>query len=153
MNILVTGGAGYIGSHACKPLSAAGLTPVAFDNLVSGHNWAAKWGPLERGDILDRPRLDEILQKYRPSAVMHFAAYASVGESVEQPAKYYRNDVTGTLTLLEAMYDHDVKQMVFSSSCPREPSVSLAPRITSSGTFKEAVTAVWDVGQVSVTVR
>jgi UDP-arabinose 4-epimerase len=103
--------------HACKALSAAGLTPVAFDNLVSGHDWAVKWGPLERGDILDRPRLDEVLQKYRPSAVMHFAAYAFVGESVEQPAKYYRNNVAGTLTLLEAMYDHGVKQVVFSSSC------------------------------------
>jgi len=117
MNVLVTGGAGYIGSHACKALSASGFLPIAYDNLVSGHAWAVKWGPLEPGDILDRARLDEVLQKYQPSAVMHFAAYAYVGESVEQPAEYYRNNVTGTLTLLEAMHDHGVKQMVFSSSC------------------------------------
>ena len=117
MNILVTGGAGYIGSHTCKALSKAGLTPVAFDNLVTGHGEAVKWGPLERGDILDRARLDAVLQKYRPLAVLHFAAYAYVGESVTQPAKYYRNNVSGALTLLEAMRDHGVTQMVFSSSC------------------------------------
>ena len=117
MNILVTGGAGYIGSHTCKSLSKAGLTPVAYDNLVTAHEWAVKWGPLERGDILDRRRLDEVFQQYQPAAVIHFAAYASVGDSVEQPAKYYRNNVTGALTLLEAMHDHGVEQMVFSSSC------------------------------------
>jgi UDP-arabinose 4-epimerase len=117
LNILVTGGAGYIGSHACKALADAGFTPIAYDNLISGHSWAAKWGPLERGDILDRRRLDEAFQNYQPSAVMHFAACAYVGESVEQPAKYYRNNVTGTLTLLEAMHHHGVEQMVYSSTC------------------------------------
>ena len=117
MNILVTGGAGYIGSHACKALSTAGFTPVAYDNLVTGHDWAVKWGPLERGDILDRQRVDEVLRQYKPSAIMHFAALACVSESVRQPADYYRNNVVGALTLLEAMRCHGVEQIVFSSSC------------------------------------
>ena len=117
MNILVTGGAGYVGSHACKALSRAGFTPVVYDNLVAGHEWAVKWGPLERGDILDRERLDNVFQQYQPSAVMHFAAYAYVGASVEHPADYYRNNVAGALAVLETMYRHGVMQMVFSSSC------------------------------------
>ena len=117
LNILVTGGAGYIGSHTCKALAAAGFMPVAYDNLVFGHEWAVKWGPLARGDILDRGRLEEVFRRYKPSAIVHFAAYAYVGESVEQPAKYYKNNVTGTLTLFEAMRDHGVEQMVYSSTC------------------------------------
>jgi UDP-arabinose 4-epimerase len=116
-NILVTGGAGYIGSHACKALARAGYTPVAFDNLVYGHPWAVKWGPLEVGDIADRARLDAVIDHYRPSAVMHFAAYAYVGESVLDPGKYYRNNVAGTLTLLEAARDHGVNRLIFSSTC------------------------------------
>ena len=115
--VLVTGGAGYIGSHACKALAAAGYTPVAYDNLVYGHEWAVRWGPLEKGDILDPVRLSELMKQYKPFAVMHFAAFAYVGESVAEPAKYYRNNVTGTLTLLEAMRAHDVRNIVFSSSC------------------------------------
>ena len=98
--ILVTGGAGYIGSHACKALAQAGITPVVYDNLVNGHAWAVKWGPLERGDIQDRARLDEVIRAHRPSAVIHFAAYAYVGESVTDPGKYYRNNVAGTLSVL-----------------------------------------------------
>ena len=115
--ILVTGGAGYIGSHTCKALAAAGYTPVVYDNLVYGHEWAVKWGPFEKGDILDRVRLGEVVDKYRPSAVVHFAAFAYVGESVADPAKYYRNNVVGTLSLLDAMRAHDIGQIVFSSSC------------------------------------
>jgi len=115
--ILVTGGAGYIGSHACKALAAAGHTPVAYDNLVHGHRWAVRWGPLEVGDIADRARLDAVIAEWRPDAVMHFAAYALVGESVADPGKYYRNNVAGTLTLLEAMRDHGIDRLVFSSSC------------------------------------
>jgi UDP-arabinose 4-epimerase len=80
--ILVTGGAGYIGSHACKALARSGFLPVAYDNLVYGHEWALKWGPLERGDILDRGRLDAVVRQYQPKAIMHFAAFAYVGESV-----------------------------------------------------------------------
>src|SRR5580704_6934338 len=97
-SVLVTGGAGYIGSHACKALAAAGYTPVTYDNLVQGHDWAVKWGPLERGDGGDAARLREVFGAHRPVAVMHFAAVAFVGESVADPAKYYRNNVTGTLT-------------------------------------------------------
>lgn len=116
-NVLVTGGAGYIGSHACKALAKAGCTPVTYDNLVYGHTWAAKWGPFEKGDILDRQRLDEVIEKHRPEAVMHFAAFAYVGESVENPGKYYRNNVVGSLTILEAMRDHGIRDIVFSSTC------------------------------------
>jgi UDP-arabinose 4-epimerase len=115
--VLVTGGAGYIGSHACKALAAAGYLPVALDSLVYGHEWAVQWGPLEQGDILDRAWLDRILQQYRPAAIMHFAAFAYVGESVTNPGKYYRNNVAGTLTLLEAMRDNGVGRFVFSSTC------------------------------------
>jgi UDP-arabinose 4-epimerase len=115
--ILVTGGAGYIGSHVCKALAFAGFLPIAYDNLVYGHQWAVKWGPLEMGDINDRKQLDAILDRYHPQAVMHFAAYAYVGESVQDPGKYYRNNLAGSLTLLEAMRDHEVKKIIFSSTC------------------------------------
>ncbi len=116
-NILVTGGAGYIGSHACKALARAGYQPIAVDNLVYGHPWAVRWGPLERGDIADRAWLDGVIGRYRPVAVMHFAAYAYVGESVLDPGKYYRNNVAGSLTLLEAARDHGIGCFIFSSSC------------------------------------
>jgi UDP-arabinose 4-epimerase len=115
--ILVTGGAGYIGSHACKSLAQSGYIPVSYDNLIYGHEWAVQWGPLEIGDIADRTKLDEVIRKYKPAAVMHFAAFAYVGESMENPGKYYRNNVSGTLTLLEAMRDHHIDKIVFSSSC------------------------------------
>lgn len=115
--VLVTGGAGYVGAHGCKALAAAGYRPVVLDNLVYGHEQAVQWGPFERGDIADRGRLDEVLETYRPSAVMHFAAFAYVGESVGDPGKYYRNNVGGTLTLLEAMRDHGIDKLVFSSTC------------------------------------
>jgi UDP-arabinose 4-epimerase len=115
--VLVTGGAGYIGSHACKALGQAGYLPVTYDNLVYGHEWAVRWGPLEQGDILDRTRLDEVMNRYNPKAVMHFAAFAYVGESVADPGKYYRNNVMGSLTLLEAMRDHGSRRFVFSSTC------------------------------------
>jgi len=116
-NVLVTGGAGYIGSHACKALAKAGYTPVTYDNLIYGHTWAVKWGPFEEGDILDRQRLSEVIEKYRPEAVMHFAAFAYVGESVENPGKYYRNNVAGSLTILESMRDYGIRDIVFSSTC------------------------------------
>jgi UDP-arabinose 4-epimerase len=117
LNILVTGGAGYVGSHACKALSKAGFTPITFDRLSSGHERAVRWGPLVKGDILDRRQLEAAFEQYKPAAVMHFAASAYVGESVEQPAKYYRNNVTGAINVLEAVLDHGVEQYVFSSSC------------------------------------
>jgi UDP-arabinose 4-epimerase len=114
--ILVTGGAGYIGSHTCKILAQEGYQPVVFDNLSSGHTWAVKWGPLEKGDILDRTALDQAIEKYRPSACLHFAAFIDVGESVANPGKYYRNNVLGSLTLLEALRDHGVDKFVLSST-------------------------------------
>lgn len=115
--MLVTGGAGYIGSHACKGLARSGFLPVAYDTLEYGHDRAVKWGPLERGDIADRARLDEVIARYEPVAVMHFAAYAYVGESVADPGKYYRNNVGGSLNLLEAARDHGIARFVFSSTC------------------------------------
>lgn len=116
-NVLVTGGAGYIGSHTCKVLSQQGFSPIAFDNLSSGHAWAVKWGPLETGDILDRAALDRVIEKYRPVGCLHFAAFAYVGESVSNPGKYYRNNVAGSLNLLEALRDHGINQFVLSSTC------------------------------------
>ncbi len=115
--VLVTGGAGYIGSHACKALEAAGYSPVTYDNFRYGHRQAVRWGPLEEGDIGDRERLETVIRKYDPAAVMHFAAYAYVGESVENPAKYYRNNVAGSLTLLESMKNCGVDKIIFSSTC------------------------------------
>jgi len=124
-NILVTGGAGYIGSHTCKALKAAGYNPVTFDSMVYGHEWAVKWGPLIKGDILDGEALDAVFKEYQPQAVLHFAAFAYVGESVSDPEKYYRNNVMGTLSLLSAMRRAGCRHIVFSSTCatygvPRE---------------------------------
>jgi UDP-arabinose 4-epimerase len=115
--ILVTGGAGYVGSHACKALAAGGFLPVSIDNLVYGHEWAVKWGPLIKGDISDRAVLDHVFNTYKPVAVLHFAAYAYVGESVISPDKYYRNNVAGTIALLDAVRDHGCPNLVFSSTC------------------------------------
>jgi UDP-arabinose 4-epimerase len=115
--VLVTGGAGYIGSHACKALAKTGYTPISYDNMVNGNPWAVRWGPLEEGDISNRDRLDSVIKRYRPEAVMHFAAYAYIGESVQNPGKYYRNNVVGSLTLLEAMVDHGINKLIFSSTC------------------------------------
>jgi UDP-arabinose 4-epimerase len=115
--VLVTGGAGYIGSHVCKELRRLGIVPVAIDNLVYGHEWAVKWGPLVKGDIADCGLLDRTMREYKPAAVIHLAAFAYVGESVGSPAKYYRNNVAGAISLLESMVENGVKKIVFSSSC------------------------------------
>jgi len=117
MSVLVTGGAGYIGAHACKALAEAGYTPVTYDNFVYGHPTAVRWGPLEKGDIGDREQLEMVMKKYNPSAIMHFAAYAYVGESMTNPAKYYRNNVAGTLSLLESMNSCSIDKIIFSSTC------------------------------------
>ena len=116
-SVLVTGGAGYIGSHACKILARAGYRPVVFDNMSRGHRKAVRWGPLVEGDLADRGRLTAALVEHRVSAVMHFAAYAYVGESVADPAIYYRNNLGGTLSLLDAMREAGVGKIVFSSTC------------------------------------
>jgi UDP-glucose 4-epimerase len=115
--VLVTGGAGYIGSHACKALRAAGFTPVTFDNLSTGWEDAVKFGPFENGDLLDRARLDEVFAKHKPVAVMHFAAFSQVGESMTDPGKYWRNNVMGSLQLIEAAADAGCLNFVFSSTC------------------------------------
>ncbi|MFX0135179.1 MAG: UDP-glucose 4-epimerase GalE, partial [Candidatus Hodarchaeota archaeon] len=115
--ILVSGGAGYIGSHVCKMIAREGYIPIVFDNLINGHRWAVKWGPLEEGDITDRKRLNAVVKEYNPKTIMHFAAEAYVGESIKNPGKYYLNNVAGTLSLLETMRDHSVKNIIFSSSC------------------------------------
>src|SRR5665647_826524 len=115
--VLITGGAGYVGSHTCKALAARGYLPISLDNLVYGHPWAVQWGPFIKGDIADSLVLDQIFSKYRPTAVIHFAAYAYVGESVQHPAKYYQNNVAGSISLLEAMRRHGCKNIIFSSSC------------------------------------
>lgn len=116
-HVLVTGGAGYIGSHACKALKAAGFVPVAFDNLVTGWQDAVKFGPFEQGDLLDRARLDAVFAHYKPIAVMHFAALSQVGESMVEPGKYWRNNVLGSLNLIEAAVAAECLDIVFSSTC------------------------------------
>jgi UDP-arabinose 4-epimerase len=116
-SILVTGGAGYVGSHACKALAGAGYRPVVYDNLSRGHRQAVRWGPLVEGDLHDRDRLAAAMRSHRVAAVMHFAAFAYVGESVTDPEIYYTNNLGGSLALLGAMREAKVDQIVFSSTC------------------------------------
>jgi UDP-glucose-4-epimerase GalE len=116
-SILVAGGAGYIGSHICKALAEAGATPVCYDSLEKGHEWAVRWGPLERGDVGDAARLDEAFRRHRPSAVIHLAGYIEVGESVREPERYLHNNVTKTRALIDAAVRHGVEGFVFSSTC------------------------------------
>ena len=115
--VLVVGGAGYVGSHTCLALHEAGLVPVAYDNLSSGHAAFVRWGELERGDILDAARLDDVLARHRPVAIIHFAALSEVGRSVDEPLAFYRNNVAGTISLLEAAGRAGVGRIVFSSTC------------------------------------
>lgn len=116
-NILVTGGAGYIGSHTCKALHGAGFQPIVLDDLIYGHETFVRWGPLVCGDIRDVQLVAGLLREYRIEAVMHFAALAYVGESVAEPGKYYDNNVVGTLRLLQAMEAAGCRRIVFSSTC------------------------------------
>lgn len=116
-SVLVTGGAGYIGSHTCKLLHQEGYLPVCFDNLSTGHEDNVKWGPLIRGDVRDRDLLKEAFKLWAPSCVIHFAASAYVGESSVDPRKYYNNNVHGSLALFDACLDAKVSKIVFSSSC------------------------------------
>ena len=117
MNILVTGGAGYIGSHCCKELSKKGFHPITIDNLVYGHKNFVRWGEFFQGDAGDPAHLKECLNQYKIDAVMHFAAYAYVGESVEDPLKYYENNLRNTIQLLHAVLENNIKYLVFSSTC------------------------------------
>jgi UDP-glucose-4-epimerase GalE len=117
MNILVTGGAGYIGSHTCKALKASGFEPVVYDNLSTGSRMLARWGNFVHGDILDTPRLEQVLRTFNAGGVIHFAARAYVGESVLSPDDYYETNISGTLSLLRAMRMAQVRHVVVSSSC------------------------------------
>jgi len=115
--VLVAGGAGYVGSHTCLKLAEAGFLPVVFDNLSNGHAEFVQWGPLEVGDIRDRARLDAVFAAHKPVAVLHFAALIEVGESVKAPGRFYENNVSGALNLIEAARAADVNALVFSSTC------------------------------------
>ncbi|ENN84688.1 UDP-glucose 4-epimerase [Rhizobium freirei PRF 81] len=115
--VLVTGGAGYIGSHCCKAFAKAGWSVVTYDNLSRGWRDAVKWGPLVEGDIADAQAVAAALRQYRPDVVAHFAAYAYVGESVEFPELYYRNNSFGTLVLIEEMLKAGINRLIFSSTC------------------------------------
>jgi UDP-arabinose 4-epimerase len=117
VSILIVGGAGYIGSQTAKRVAQAGLEPVVFDNLVYGHKWAVKWGPFVEGDLADGALVRRVLAEHKVTAVIHFAAYAYVGESVQNPRKYFHNNVVNTLNLLDAMVDTGVRDIVFSSTC------------------------------------
>jgi UDP-glucose-4-epimerase GalE len=124
-NILVIGGAGYIGSYMCKYLARHGYNPIVLDNLVYGHRQAVRWGPFIKGFMGDTKLLRKIFSEYQITSVMHFAAFCYVGESVTDPAKYYRNNVSDTVTLLQAMVENNISNFIFSSSCatygePRE---------------------------------
>jgi UDP-glucose 4-epimerase len=115
--VLVTGGAGYIGAHACKALARSGFTPVVFDNLSTGWSEAVKWGPLVQGDLMDRASIDQALAEHRPVAVMHFAALSLVGEAMQDPARYWRVNFGGSLNLWEACTSAGVRNVVLSSTC------------------------------------
>ena len=115
--VLVTGGAGYIGSHACKVLKAQGFDPVVFDDLSTGHRAAVRFGELEQGSLLDRARLDEVFARHRPVAVMHFAALSLVGEAMRQPGRYWRVNLNGALNLIEAALAAGCRRFIFSSTC------------------------------------
>lgn len=115
--ILVTGGAGYIGSHVCKALHQSGVVPVTLDNLSTGHQQAVNWGPLEVGDVRDENFVAEIMIRHKVTAVLHFAAMALVGESAMRPREYYDNNLNGTLSLVAAMERCGISRIVFSSTC------------------------------------
>ncbi|WP_116086238.1 UDP-glucose 4-epimerase GalE [Tropicimonas sp. IMCC34011] len=115
--ILVTGGAGYVGAHACKALSRAGHTPITFDNYSTGWRDAVRFGPAEEGDLMDRARLDEVFAAHAPDAVMHFAALSQVGESVREPGRYWLENVTGAVNLAEAAVAAGCGRFIFSSTC------------------------------------
>lgn len=114
--VLVTGGAGYIGSHTCKALARAGFRPVVFDNLSTGHRDLVRWGPLEEGDILDAVALDHAMAAHRPVAVLHFAALSLVEDSIREPLRYHHQNVDGSRNLLGAMARHSIRYIVFSST-------------------------------------
>ena len=144
----MSGGAGYIGSHACKALQQAGYVPVTFDNLVTGWQDVVKFGPFEQGDLLNRTDIDRVFEQCSPVAVMHFAALSQVGESMQKPGLYWQNNVMGSLNLIRAAVDHGCMDFVFSSTCATYgdhdnvfwintvPSIPSMPMARLSGRFK-----------------
>jgi UDP-glucose-4-epimerase GalE len=163
--ILVAGGAGYIGSHICKALAESGVMPVCYDTLEKGHDWAVRWGPLERGDIGDARRLDEVFDRHRPRAVIHLAGYIEVGESVREPERYLDNNATRTDTLIEAALRHDIGAFVFSSTCAvygspqtellteTHPIAPLSPYAESKARVERALTAAAGRGLKAASLR
>lgn len=159
--ILVAGGAGYVGSHACKALASAGYLPVVYDNMSTGHESFVRWGPLVRGDIHDTARVSATLHDYKAVAVIHFAADAYVRESIIDPAKYYKNNVVGTLSLLAGMRDSGCNKVVFSSTCavygeptslPIIESTTLAP-VNPYGASKSMVERIFADFNVAYDLR
>lgn len=134
-NVLVTGGAGFVGSEVCRQLAEQGYHPVTLDNLSSGHEWAVKWGPLEKGDVCRSADLDRVFERHAPAAVFHLAADIEVGESAIEPDAHYRNNVLGTLELLSAMRRHKTDKLVFAGTCAvygspkNQPIPDDAPRL------------------------
>jgi UDP-arabinose 4-epimerase len=117
LNILVTGGAGYIGSQTSKALARAQYVAVTYDNLSTGHQWAVRWGPFVQGDIADHHRLVQTMREYAIDAVIHFAASAYVGDSIRHPAEYFQNNAVNSVTLMNAMREAGTRRIIFSSSC------------------------------------
>jgi UDP-glucose-4-epimerase GalE len=164
-SILVTGGAGYIGSHICKALAEAGDRPICLDNLEKGHAWAVRWGPLESGDVGDARCLDEVFRRHRPAAVLHLAGYIEVGESVREPERYLHNNATKSAALIEAALQHGVAAFVFSSSCAvyglpqtellaeTHPIAPINPYAESKAEVERALTKAANRGLRSVSLR
>lgn len=163
--VLVTGGAGYIGSHICKALAESGVMPVCYDTLEKGHDWAVRWGPLERGDIGDARRLDEVFARYRPRAVIHLAGYIEVGESVREPERYLHNNAAKTDVLIEAALRHEIGAFVFSSTCAvygipqteflaeTHPMAPVSPYAESKARVEQALTAAAGRGLKAASLR
>ena len=143
MRVLVTGGAGYIGSQTAKTLARAGHQPVVLDNFSSGHRWAVKWGPLVEADLADEAKLIQTLRQFEVEAVIHFAGDIQVGESVKDPQKYYWNNAVNTLRLLDALVEQGSKPIVFSSSAavygaPDEVPIPEEHRMQASSPYGES---------------
>ncbi|WP_428668736.1 UDP-glucose 4-epimerase GalE [Reyranella sp.] len=163
--VLVTGGAGYIGSHVSKALADSGLSPVCYDTLEKGHEWAVRWGPLERGDIGDAARLDEVFARHKPRAIIHMAGYIEVGESVRQPERYMHNNATKSGVLVEAALRHGIEAFVFSSTCAvyglpqsdlldeKHPIAPLSPYAASKATVEDTLTAAAARGLRAASLR
>ncbi|TWT05755.1 UDP-glucose 4-epimerase GalE [Reyranella sp. CPCC 100927] len=146
-SVLVAGGAGFIGSQVCKRLAAAGMVPVAYDTLEKGHDWAVRWGPMERGDIGDEARLTEVFARHKPDAVIHLAGYIEVGESMREPERYWHNNTVKTKTLIQFAETHGVEHFVFSSTCavygaPRTPRLAEGHPFNPASVYGETKLAV-----------